>query len=113
MPRRSECISNCIYNECSCANSKQPGDKDSVEPAPAILASIFELLLCLVGQESLLFAVDLILARVEVGLVRLDSLGLHEELVTEDANEVDRDTLRIALVGHVNIGLSPNLRDNR
>jgi hypothetical protein len=39
-----------------------------------------------VGEESLLFAIDDVLAAVEVGLVWFDALGLHEELVAEDAD---------------------------
>ena len=50
-------------------------------------------------QEGLLLAVDLVLARVEVGLVGLDALGLHDELVAEDADEVDGNALEMMLAG--------------
>lgn len=72
---------------------EQPSNKVPVEPASTILAPLRESLLRLVGQERLLLTIDLVLARVEIGFVGLDALGLHEELVAEDADQVDRDTL--------------------
>jgi hypothetical protein len=50
------------------------------------------------GQESLLFTVNLVLSGVKVGLVGLDHLGLHDELVTENADEIDGNTLARQLV---------------
>jgi hypothetical protein len=46
-----------------------------------------------VCKESLLFAVDLVLPSVKVGFVGSHHLGLHEKLVSEDANQVDRNAL--------------------
>lgn len=74
-------------------NLEEPCDKGPVEPVAALLASVQTPLLRLVRQESLLLAINLVLACVEVGLVRLDTLGLHDELVSEDADQVDRNTL--------------------
>jgi len=91
------------YRQANSVSSRdsleQPCHKGSVEPVATLLASVCKLLLGLVCQESLLFAVDLVLASVKVGLVWLDALRLHEELVAEDAYEVDRDTLFSASVG--------------
>jgi len=72
---------------------QNPRNERLVEPAASLLATISSLHLCLVSQESLLLAIDDIFASVEVSLMRLDTLRLHENLVTEDADQVDRDTL--------------------
>jgi hypothetical protein len=48
-----------------------------------------------VSNEGLLLAVDLVLASVEVGLVRLDALRLHDELVAKDAYDIDWDALQM------------------
>lgn len=69
----------------------QPSDKSLVEPAALVTASCFNL--GLVCKESLLFAVDLVLPSVKVGFVGSHHLGLHEKLVSEDANQVDRNAL--------------------
>ena len=82
-----------VNNACNCSSLEEPCDENPVEPVSSLLASVLELLLCLPGQESFLLAVDFVLASVEVGLVGFDALGLHEEFVAEDANEVDWDTL--------------------
>ena len=62
---------------------EQPGNEVPVEPAASIATG--SLLLGGMSEERLLFAVDLVLAGVKVGLVGLDHLGLHDELVTENA----------------------------
>ena len=74
----------------------EPCNKGPVEPAAVLLASPCKLLLCLCSQESLLLAIDFVLARVEVGLVGLDTLGLHEELVAKDADQVNGNTLKLS-----------------
>jgi hypothetical protein len=101
----SDCISKRSTNKCSCDSLEQPCNKCPVEPVAALLASVFELLLRLVGHKCLLLAVDLVLAGVEVSLVRLDALGLHEELVAKNADEVNRNTLRsMSVFSLVDIG---------
>lgn len=65
------------------------------------------------SKERLLLAIDLVLARVEVGLVGLDALGLHEELVAEDADEVDGNALKTVLDGKYLLWESCNLRGNQ
>lgn len=72
---------------------QEPRNKRLVEPAAAFLASILLLLHRGVSEEGLLFTINLVLAGVEVSSMRLHHLGLHEELVTEDAEKVDGDTL--------------------
>jgi hypothetical protein len=69
---------------------EKPGDKVSVEPTAVVAVS---LLLCLMSQESLFFTVDHVLSSVKVGFVGLHHLGLHEELVAKDTDQVNRDTL--------------------
>jgi hypothetical protein len=78
-------------------NLDEPCNKGPVEPAAVLLASSSEFLLCLCSHKSLFLAVDLVLAGVEVGLVRLDTLRLHDELVAEDADKVDGNTLKVML----------------
>jgi hypothetical protein len=46
------------------------------------------------SKESLLFTIDFGLASVKVGFVRLDHLGFHDEFVTENANQIDRNALK-------------------
>lgn len=106
-------VSYCVNNDRNREDSEQPSDEGPVEPVAVLLASVREILLRLVGQESLLLAVDLVLAGVEVSFVWLDAFGLHDELVAEDANEVDGNTLRIMLAGHTNVGAIQNLRGNQ
>jgi hypothetical protein len=77
-------------NEQKRSRSEKPSDKVSVEPTAVVAVS---LLLCLMSQESLFFTVDHVLSSVEVGFVRLDHLGLHEELVAKDTDQVNRNTL--------------------
>jgi len=62
------------------------------------------------SEEFLLFAVDLGLATVEIGFVGLDHLGLHDELVTEDANQVDRNTLKRLLACYLHMNELSDLR---
>jgi hypothetical protein len=74
---------------------EQPGNEFLVEPT--LLVAI-GLLFGFVGQESLLFAVDLVLSSVEIGFMRFDHLGLHVVFVAKDANQVDGNTLANLLV---------------
>jgi hypothetical protein len=62
---------------------EQPRNEGPVEPV-ALLA--LERPLRLVRKECLLFAVNLVFACVEIGLVRLHSLCLLDDLVAEDEN---------------------------
>lgn len=73
----------------SCA-LEQPRDKGPVEP---VVLLALELALRLVREERFLLAVNLVFARVEIGLVRLDALCLLDDLVAEDEGEVDGDAL--------------------
>lgn len=85
----------------SCSNERrrdsleEPRNKGPIEPVAVLLSSVLECLLRLVSNEGLLLAVNLVLASVKVGLVRLDALRLHDELVAKDAYEVDWNALRM------------------
>ena len=81
----------------------EPCNKGSVEPAAVLLITPCEFLLSLRSQKCLFLAVDFVLASVKVSLVRLDALRLHEELVAEDADEVDGDTLRVLLATRISV----------
>ena len=70
----------------------QPGDEGSVEPTAAL--ALGSLLLRGMGKESLLLTINFGLASVKVGFVRLDHLRFHDEFVTENANQIDRNALR-------------------
>ena len=95
-------MSNCV-NECDRGNLEKPGNEGSVEPVAVLLASVLESLLRLVCDECLLLTVDLVLASVEVGLVRLDALRLHDNLVAKDADKVDRNALKIVLINDLRL----------
>jgi hypothetical protein len=74
---------------------EQPRNKPLVEYALGVAVC---LLLGFMGQESLLFTVNLILSGVEIGFVGFDHLGLHNEFVAENADQIDGDTLSRELV---------------
>lgn len=90
-------------NECDRGNLEEPGNEGSVEPVAVLLASVLESLLRLVCDECLLLTVDLVLASVEVGLVRLDALRLHDNFVAKDADKVDRNALKIVLISDLRL----------
>jgi hypothetical protein len=73
----------------------QPRDKRSVKPTATL--SFCSLFLCRISKEGLFLAVDLVLASVKVGFMGLHHLGLHGELVAEDAYQVNWDTLQCAI----------------
>jgi hypothetical protein len=74
---------------------QQPRNPSLVEHALGVATC---LLLGFVGQESLLFTVNLVLSGVEIGFVGLDHLGLHDEFVAENADQIDGNTLARELV---------------
>ena len=90
-------------NECDRGNLEKPGNEGSVEPVAVLLASVLESLLRLVCDECLLLTVNLVLASVEVGLVRLDALRLHDNFVAKDADKVDRNALKIVLINDLRL----------
>lgn len=62
-----------------------------VDLAP-LARRIVNSVLGLLGKENLLFSVNDILEGVEVSLMGLNHLGLHDELVAKNHDEIDRDT---------------------
>jgi hypothetical protein len=88
---------------------EQPCNESLVEPSLPVATG---LLLGLGGQEDLFFAVNLVLSSVEVGLMRFDHLGLHDELVAKDAGQVDRNTLESVSIDRT-VCEMVNLQGNR
>lgn len=68
---------------------EEPGHKGSVEPVAVLDIVLHSGLL---GQELLLLAVDGVLAGPEIGFFRCGGLALHEKLISEKHDEVERDT---------------------